>query len=46
MAFVQEAVPLVLESDPVDKCRLTWPGKMIGCTLAKAVQVHVEKHPL
>ena len=37
MFSLQEAAPLVLESNSVDKCRLTWTGRIVGCTLAKAM---------
>ena len=37
MVYLQEAVPPLLESDPVDKCRPSRPGKMhlkVGSTLS------------
>ena len=37
MFSLQEAAPLVLESNSVDKCRLTWTGKIVGRTFAKAM---------
>ena len=37
MFSLQEAAPLVLESNSVDKCRLTWTGKIVGSTLAEAM---------